>query len=888
MKKTMSRRIFLLSTWIFLLLISVRPAAGNDIVRATLKNGMRVVIVKNTLAPVVTTQINYLVGSRETPQGFPGTAHAQEHMMFRGSPGLSADQLSGIIAAMGGEFNADTQQTVTQYFFTVPAEDLDIALHIEAIRMKGVMDSEKLWKRERGAIEQEVSQDLSNSEYVFYTRLLKDVFASTPYAYDALGTRDSFEKTTGVMLRKFFKTWYAPNNAVLVIVGNVDPESALVKVKKLFGNIPARPIPARPAVKLQQLKPASIQMETDLSTGLAVVAYRFPGFDSPDYVAGQVLGDVIESKRGNLYALVPEGKALSIGVSGVVFPEGALGYVSAAFPKGGDGKTLITTIKGLISDYLKNGFPADLVEAAKRHEIADAEFQKNSVSGLAALWSQAVAVEGRKSPDEDIEAIRKVTVEDVNRVARKYLLNDTSVVAVLTPSSEGKASSVRSLGGKESFAPKRPRPVKLPAWARKASSLPAVPQSSIKPSVVMFPNGLKLIIQPETISRTISIVGKVKNNPDLQAPKGKEGVSDVLNALFSYGTTKLDRLAFQKEQDEIAANVSGGSTFSLRVLSEHFEKGVQLLADNLLHPALPDDAFRVVREETAGELAGLLQSPAYLLHRALRSALYPKNDPALRQATPETVKLLTLDDVRSYYNRAFRPDMTTIVVTGQVTEATAKAIIGRYFGEWAATGPKPETDLPSIPLNTQSEVKVSDASRLQDDVTLAETLGLTRSHPDYYALQVGRHVLSGSFYATRLYRDLREKTGLVYSVETALDVRKTRGIFAVMSACDPAEVPKVRAVVEQDLNAMQTKEVTPKELLQTKILLLRQIPLSEASTDDIAERLLDLALEDLPLDEPVRAAERYRNTTALQVKEAYAKWIRPGDLVQITLGPNHE
>ena len=871
-----------------MLLISVKPASGNDIVRATLKNGMRVVIVKNTLAPVVTTQVNYLAGSRETPPGFPGTAHAQEHMMFRGSPGLSADQLSSIIASMGGEFNAETQQTVTQYFFTVPDEDLDLALRIEAIRMKGVSDSEKLWKRERGAIEQEVSQDFSNPAYVFYTRLLEEVFADTPYAYDALGTRKSFRKTTGRMLKKFFNTWYVPNNAVLVIVGNVDPEVTLAKVKKLFGRIPSRPIPSRPVVKLQPLKAANIRMETDLPTGLAIVAYRLPGFDSPDYAAGQVLGDVLESKRGTLYALVSEGKALSVDVSGIVLPEGAVGYVSAAFPQGGDGETLIATIKGVISDYLKNGFPADLVEASKRHEVADAEFQKNSVPGLAALWSQAVAVEGRNSPDEDIETIRKVTVDDVNRVAREYLLNDIAVVFILTPRSTGQAVASRSVGGKESFAPERTKHVKLPTWASKTSSLPAVPQSSVRPSVVMLSNGLRLIIQPETISGTISIVGKVKNNPHLQAPTGKEGVSEVLNALFSYGTTKLDRLVFQKELDEIAANVSGGTTFSLRVLTEHFEKGVQLLVDNLLHPALPDDAFRIVQKEIAGELVGLLQSPSYLSRRTLRSALYPKGDPALRQATPETVKSLTLDDIRSYYLRTFRPDMTTIVVIGQVTEDMAKSIIGRYFGEWEAIGPRPETDLPPIPLSVQSAVRVPDVSRLQDDVTLAETLGMTRSHPDYYSLQVGKHVLSGSFFATRLYRDLREKTGLVYSVETALDAGKTRAIFAVAYACDPVQVPKVSAIVEQDLLEMQTKEVTPRELQQAKILLIRQIPLSEASTVDIAERLLDLALEDLPLDEPIRAAERYRNTTGRQIREAYAKWIRPGDFVQVTLGPNLE
>jgi zinc protease len=168
-----------------------------EVLRATLENGLRVVIVRNTLAPVVTTIVNYMVGSNEAPEGFPGMAHAQEHMMFRGSPGLSANQLAGIIAVLGGRFNADTQQTVTQYFLTAPAEDLDVALHIEAVRMRGVLDSERLWAQERGAIEQEVAQDFSNPEYVFYTKLLAHMFKGTPYAHTPPGNRVFLQSNDG-------------------------------------------------------------------------------------------------------------------------------------------------------------------------------------------------------------------------------------------------------------------------------------------------------------------------------------------------------------------------------------------------------------------------------------------------------------------------------------------------------------------------------------------------------------------------------------------------------------------------------------------------------------------------------------------------------------------
>ena len=200
--------------------------------RATLTNGLQVVIVPNTLAPVVTTMVNYRIGSDECPAELPGTAHAMEHMMFRGSPGLSADQIAATSAAMGGDDNADTQQAVTQYFFTTPSENLEVALHIEATRMRDLLADEKLWEKERGAIEQEVAQDLSNPTYVFYEQLLQAMFKGSPYEHDALGTRPSFDKTTDADLRKFHNTWYVPNNAVLVIVGNVEPQKVLAQVDR--------------------------------------------------------------------------------------------------------------------------------------------------------------------------------------------------------------------------------------------------------------------------------------------------------------------------------------------------------------------------------------------------------------------------------------------------------------------------------------------------------------------------------------------------------------------------------------------------------------------------------------------------------------------------------
>ena len=266
-------------------------------VRATLSNGMRVVILSNTLAPVVTVETNFLVGGDETPPGFPGMAHAQEHMAFRGCAGLTADQTSAIYAQLGGQNNADTQQNITQYFATVPAADLDVALEVEAACMHGIDDSQQEWSQERGAIEQEVARDLSNPTYKFIDRLNEDMFAGTPYAHDPLGTKTSFDATTGDMLKDFYKKWYTPGNAIMVIVGDVDPVSTMTKIRKWFGDVASHPLPERPTVELKPVKSETFTLDSNLPYILGFIAYRFPGTSSPDYAAGQILADVLASQR---------------------------------------------------------------------------------------------------------------------------------------------------------------------------------------------------------------------------------------------------------------------------------------------------------------------------------------------------------------------------------------------------------------------------------------------------------------------------------------------------------------------------------------------------------------------------------------------------------------
>jgi zinc protease len=867
-------------------------SAGNgtqdmDVLRATLANGLRVVIVRNSLAPVVSTSVNYLAGSDEAPAGFPGTAHAEEHMMFRGSPGLTADQLADIGSVVGGDFNANTREGMTQYLFTVPAEDLDVALHIEALRMQAVLDTPKGWNEERGAIEQEVAQDLSEPGYVLYQKLRARMFAGTPYAHTALGTRPSFEKTPATLLKNFHDTWYAPNNAILVIAGDVDPPAALSEVKQLFGDIRAKRLPKKPRVRLRAVQPTSFTVDTDRPNGTLMIALRTPGPRDADFAALEVLADVLSSRRFELYGLVPKGKAIGAEFALDALPEAGLAYAALSFTTGDDPRALEGEVRAILTRVAHDGVPADLVDAAKLQERSAAQFQRNSIPELASIWSEALALYGLSSPDEDLERIERVTVADVNRVARKYLDLDHAVTGTMLPRGSGAPVAAHGgFGGQETISLGEAHPTALPTWARKALERLDVPASTLHPIITTLPNGLSLIVQTADVSDTVSVFGHIRNRAQTQEPKGQEGVSQVLERLLTYGSEQLDRVAFQQALDAIGAREHAGTDFSVQALSEHFDRALQLLADNLLHPALPDAALEIIRPQVALGIGARNASPGFLTQRSVSAALYPPDDPSLRLATPETVRSLSPAALRSYYAGVFRPDLATIVVIGKVTPESARAAIEKYFGGWSATGPKPLIDLPPAPPNKPATVLVPDASRVQDRVVLAQNLALTRSDPDYYPLQLGNAVLGGSFYSTRLSIDLRKSSGLVYSVESMLQAGRTRSVYVIEYASDPRNVVKAASLALREVTTMQTTPVGADELTRVKAYLLRQIPLREAGLDEIARGLLSRIELGLALDEPTNAARHYIELDAAAVQDAFRKWLRPQDMVRVSEGPS--
>jgi len=853
---------------------------GTDVTHATLANGLQIYVLRNRLSPVVSMYTNYLAGANDEP--ITGLAHAQEHMMFRGSATISSSQFSDSTAITGGTFNADTQSEITQYFFEMPAQYLDIALNLERSRATGLLDDQSGWNLERGAITQEVVRDNSSASFRLYSKMNAHVFAGTPYADEGLGTVDSFKTIQAPNLKRFYARWYHPNDVVMVIAGDVDPAATIAKVRALFGSIPAAPLPAHRTGTLAPLTPLTLHDNSSDPTTLIMIGYRVPGYDDRDYYASEILNDVFNSPRGALYDLQASGKALQTFAQATTHPGAGMSIVGAAVDESADPDTAVADLKAVIEKYKQTGLPPDLVEVAKARELAQAQFEENSINGLAQLWSQEIAVEHR-TPDEELAGLQQVTVDDVNRVLRTYYDNATATVAVATP----KAASGSAFGGREAenntIVPTEH--VALPPFAKNVLAQLHVPPSTVTPTVQTLPNGLNLIVVRSEISPTVIVRGEIRNNPSVQIPPGKDGVDDIMDALFAFGTTTYDRIAYQSELDKIAADVNAGIAFGLNVQAKNFDRGMDLLADDELHPAFPADAFAIVKGQVTGELAGAVQQPEYKLQAALANALYPAGDPERRAATPATASSVSLDDVKSYYQSVFRPELATIVVVGDVTPAQARAAVDRDFGAWTASGPSTYRYDPPVPANAPSQATIPATGRIQSDVTLAETLPFGYGDPDYPVLQLANAALTGGAFGSVLYHDVRETHGYAYSVESNFAASHNRSAFTINFGSYPQNVEPAERLIVNDLTALQKKPLAADRLIRAKALLLGELPVHTESFDGVAAQLLQYSLTGRPLDTAQINARIEFAANGERVREALAKDVRPDGFARIVVGP---
>ena len=860
------------------------PAAAQDAVRETLANGMKVVVLPDDLAPVATTVMTYGVGSDD--DSMPGIAHATEHMMFRGTAGVSAAQLAIMAARAGADYNAQTSNTNTQYYFKLPSVYVGLALRVEADRMTGALVRASDWNVERGPIEQEVRAHESIPGASVFGKMRRALFGDTPYAEDGVGTIESFNRMQAPDIAKFYHTWYRPNNATLIVSGNVDPQRTLAQIHQDFDGIPSAAVPQH-----RSFSPGALDNETlhdtvaELPIPVSAVSYRLPGLNSKDYMAGQLLSLVLNNVRGGFGDLQTQGKILGAAAIAGGYPDvGTMIVVGFGVP-GTQPQATQDAVEGVLENYRTNGVPAELVESAKLRLLSQQDYQRSSISGLAFSWANALAL-GFSAPAGVFSNVATITPGDVNRVLRDYVDPKHSISMLLEPKSLTSIPHVDPNAAAENvqYTPDKEEP--LPAWSSAYFKAPLqAPQGDSAVKTFVLSNGIKLTVRQEELAPTVALQGTIRMSPDLYEPPGKDGVANVTSALLNWGTTTYDRAAFQAQQDAVAASLSLGPSFGLDAQSAKFDRSVELLADGMLHPAFSQASFDVVKSNVARTLAAVEHQPRTQADIARVDALYPAGDPRRRRATAQTVGAVTLGDVKKWYAFAYRPDLTTIAVVGDVSPLEAKAEVERYFGSWRAAGKKPTFLYPRVRAKQSRSVTVTSPTSTQSQVTLTQVINVHRGDADYIPLQLADTILSGEGTGSMLFRDVREKRGYVYDISSNMDIGRTSSTFSIDFASDPKNVARAQAAALADIKRLQTALIPLEDLQRAKALLLAQRVLPLDSYQGIASDILDTARSGATRSDDDAFWNDLLQTTPAQIRAAMRRWVRPDGFTRVMVAP---
>jgi zinc protease len=874
--------LFVLPQWA---LAQNAPQQSGRAVQATLANGMHVVLLPNKLAPVATTVLTYGAGSDDDTM--PGVAHATEHMMFRGTGDVSPAQFAEMAARAGAEYNAQTTNIATTYYFKIPSAYVGLALRLEADRMTGAADRESDWQTERSAIEQEVRAHQSVPGAALQAKVRHAFFGDVPYAQDGVGTIASFDKMHASDIAAFYKAWYHPNNATLVIAGDIDPAAVLAEIHRDFDPIPPAPLPQHKSYTITPLAATTLSdTVAEMPVPVATMVYRFPDLRSPDYAAGAVLSEVLSSGRGTLADLAAQGKVLgTFALSSAYRDIGVIIVAGAGLPSASPA-AVRGDIASALDTYRRSGVPADLVEVAKQRLLSQQDYRQASISGLAFSWANALQLNGQP-PDAQYANVQQVTVADVNRVLHTYMDVKDELDVLMQPKPGASVARSDSGSAQENvqYTPDKEEP--LPAWAASYFNAPLrIPQTDRSVRTFHLRNGVTLTVRHEALSPTVVLRGYIENSPDLFEPRGKDGVSQIAEALMPWGTTTYGRTEYQAQADAIAANIELGTTFGATVQAKNFDRAVQLLADGMLHPAFSPQAFSVVQNNTARSLAAMQNQPGTIAEIAETNALYPPGDPRRRRATAATVANVTLPDVKHWYRFAYRPDLTTIAVVGDVTPQQARASVERYLGAWhVPTANAPSFEYPKIKSRGAKSVTVSSATNTHSEVTLTQIINVHSGQLDAIALELANTMLSDEGTGSLLFRDLRTQHGYVYSADSSLDIGENTSTFSIDFASDAKNVSRAQAAAISEIRRLQDHDVPDIELQRAKALLLAERVLPLDSYSGIAGDILRSAKNGLSVAQEDAFWGKLLRITPAQVRQAMRKWIHTDSFSRVIVAP---
>lgn len=884
----------------------------------TLANGLRVIVHEDRKAPIVAVSVWYNVGSKDEPNGKTGFAHLFEHLMFNGSENAPGDFFEPLQQIGATDLNGTTWFDRTNYFETVPRAALETALFLESDRMGhllGAVTQDKL-DNQRGVVQNEKRQG-DNQPYglVEYAQLEALFPQGHPYRHSTIGSMADLDSASLADVKKWFTDKYGPNNAVLVLAGDVDVATARTLVEKYFGDIPRGPVNTPAEAPVPTLPaPVSEVMKDRVATTRLYRDWIVPGLLDPETVplsvGASVLGGLASSRLDN--ELVRK-EQIAVRVSAGVqeFHRISVFEVQADVKPGVDPALVARRLDEIVADLVENGPTEDEVQRVAMTTVASRIKGLEQVGGFG---GKAVALAEGELYANDADFYKKqllaysqVTPADVKAALQKWLKRPVYALTV----EPGERGAYQEAGGKTgAVSGHGPRYYRTPTadekpLALKPASFAPVDRSKL-PEVgpiadLDFPdiehatlsNGIKVSFAKRSAVPVV-LVSMQFDAGYASDPKDKAGIQALMASLLDEGTTSLDSRELAEAQERLGADISitpslDRSTATLSALKPNLAASLDLMADILKHPAFAQNEFERLKSQQVTRIASELTQPTGIAMRTLPPLLYgdrhPYGTPFTGSGTTETVKALTRDDVVAAHQMWIRPDNAEIFIVGDTSLAEMVPLLEARFGAWTPPAmPKGSKNFDQpIPAAKPRIVLVDRPQSPQSMILAGEILPGTGTD-DLTILLAANDVLGGNF-LSRMNMDLRETKGWAYGVQGFIRRAENRSpyfVFAPVQADRTGD--SVAALREQMRLFLTTKGVTPEELTRTMNGSIRELPGSFETSAAVLGAIQGNALYKRPDNYQETLASRYRAMTAAELDQAARAAINPDNMVWVVVG----
>jgi zinc protease len=873
----------------FGLLAQTKVTSVEGITEYRLNNGLRVLLFPDSSKPTVTVNVTYLVGSRNEGYGETGMAHLLEHMLFKGTQ--KHGEILAELTARGAQSNGSTDFDRTNYFETLAAtdENLKWAIEMEADRMVNSRVAKKDLDNEMTVVRNEFENGENSPPRILEERVFSTAYLWHAYGHSPIGSRSDIEHVPIENLQAFYRKYYQPDNAVLVVAGKFDPAKTLTWINDSFGAIPK---PTRQLTNTYTEEPVQdgereVVLRRVGDEQLLMMAYHIPAGSHPDAAPLEVLAGIMaEQPAGRLYkALVDSKKAVSVAAENDQMHDPGIFLYNARLRKDGDLADAEKTMLSVIDGVGKEAPSKEEVDRARARILKNIDLMLNNSGRVGLNLSEWSAMGDWRLLFQFRDRIEKVTPDDVTRVAKQYFVSsnrtvgrfipETAPVRAAIPTTPDVEASLKDYKGKaaveegEAFDPS---PLNIESRARR----------------VTLPGGLKLVLLPKkTRGGTVNAVLDLHFG-DEKSLVGKRFGAQMAGSLLMRGTQKHNRQQIQDEMDRLKARItvggsSTGASASVDTVRGTFPDALRLAAEILRQPTFPEPEFEQIRQANIARIESSKTDPQQIavLQLSRHFAPYPAEDPRAQLTPDESIdglKKVTLDEAKKFYADFYGASNAELAIVGDFDVDQMQKLAAELFGDWKS--PAPYKQVPQTWQKLQPENQTLETpDKANAFFLLGNTLAMNQDDPDYPTMVIV-NLLTGGDAKSRLWQRVREKEGLSYGVNTVFsaDEQDKYGRLLGYAICAPQNVLKVESAFKDELAKIVNQGFTADEVETAKKALLEQQQLGRSQDASLARTLTTQARYGWTMKRTDEHEKMVAALTPTQVNAAAKKYIDPAAL----------